>query len=120
MSKTIIERIKKEGQDFEFYPTTKEIIEALYWDIKSNGIDYWSEKYQFQSISLLDIGAGNCKVYKTFQEISEENYINSDKLPDGRYRSEDEKRVNQLEISKYMVIEKSHILIDNMPSEAIV
>ena len=59
------------GEDFEFYPTTREIIEAMYWDINGplkSEKDYRAEALK---ISLLDIGAGNCKLYETFKEIAD-------------------------------------------------
>jgi hypothetical protein len=122
----IIEKLKQNNEDYEFYPTTKEIINALYWDIKSHKKNSWygdiedTDEYEYQHISLLDIGSGNCKVYNTLKEISEENYINSDKYPSGKHRSDHKKSSNQMKISSYYVIEKSQILIDNMPSEAII
>lgn len=134
---TLVANLKQNGQDFEWYPTTKEIIEAMYWDIKSHKSSLYygdsavckeirERKYAHQSISLLDIGAGDCKVYNTLQEISKAQYINKEcfdePYSDGRMRrmSEADKVVNQLGTNKYMVIEKSQILIDRMPSEVLV
>lgn len=134
---TIVASLKQKGQDFEWYPTTKEIIEAMYWDIKSHKASLYygdsavskevrERKYDYQSISLLDIGAGDCKVYNTLKEISKAQYIEKEcfdePYSDGRmrYMSKEDKTVNQLGINKYMVIEKSQILIDRMPPEALV
>lgn len=60
-TKKIIQKIKEAEQDFEFYPTTKEIIEALYWDISGPIVDEKTYRANGERISLLDIGAGNCK-----------------------------------------------------------
>lgn len=35
----IIRELKEKNEDYEFYPTTREIIEAMYWDIKKRDID---------------------------------------------------------------------------------
>lgn len=115
MSKTPISKIINEninnGTDFEFYPTTNEILDAMYWDIKENKKDY-RNRYEYQSIDILDIGAGNCKLYDRFREISNEN-----KEYDSYNNLEREK---MLGISKYMVIEKSQTLLNHMPSEVFV
>lgn len=70
-TKKIIQKIKEAEQDFEFYPTTKEIIEALYWDISGPIVDEKTYRANGERISLLDIGAGNCKLFETFKEIAE-------------------------------------------------
>ena len=44
---SLIEELKQNNQDFEFYPTTKEMIRTIYE--KSNGGNW------------LDIGCGTCK-----------------------------------------------------------
>lgn len=126
---TIVTELNNAGQNFEWYPTTREIIEAMYWDIKSHKRNHWfkeypcakdkhQDKYEYQSISLLDIGAGNCKVYNTLKEISNENHLEF--YPDGSARRDNTTSVNQLSISKYMCIEKSQILIETMPAEALI
>jgi len=120
----IVKELKKHSQDFEFYPTTNEILEAMFWDIKSHKRNYWFQEenvienkgydteYEFQSISILDIGAGNCKLFDKFHEISE-----AQSFTDGHGRKV---RGNMLGISRYMAIEKSQILINKMPKEVIV
>jgi len=54
----LLNEIKENNQDFEWYPTTKEIIQRICNDIKD------------RHIGLLDIGAGNGNVFKLFDEIS--------------------------------------------------
>lgn len=70
-TRRLIQENINNGTDFEFYPTTREIIEAMYWDI--NGPLKSEKDYRADAlkISLLDIGAGNCKLYETFKEIAE-------------------------------------------------
>jgi len=61
----LISELKKENEDFEFYPTTDEIIFALIKNIK--GLEYSKKGYyskRFDFNSFLDIGAGNGKVLK--------------------------------------------------------
>lgn len=121
---TIVANLKQNGQDFEFYPTTNEILEAMFWDIKSHKRNFWFKdentienkgydaEYEFQSVSILDIGAGNCKLLDKFHEISEaQSFIDKH----GR-----KVRDNMLGINRYMAIEKSQILISKMPKEVIV
>ncbi|NBK99288.1 MAG: hypothetical protein EOM50_14965 [Erysipelotrichia bacterium] len=120
----IVAELKKNEQDFEFYPTTNEILEAMFWDIKSHKRNFWFKdensiqnkgydaEYEFQSVSILDIGAGNCKLLDKFYEISE-----AQRLKDKYGNSVCD---NMLGINKYMAIEKSQILISKMPKEAIV
>ncbi len=102
----VVNQLKQENEDFEWYPTTNEIIEAMYWDIKgedSNGSEH---------ISFLDIGAGNGKIYNKFKDICES--VTTGKENHSGHTSK------CLHIDKYMVIEKSQILINQMPSEAFV
>jgi SAM-dependent methyltransferase len=60
---TLVKELKKDGEDFEFYPTTNEIIDDLYSEIMNTD----------SSISFLDIGCGTGKVYKRINEISSNN-----------------------------------------------
>lgn len=100
MSK-LVETLKMAEEDFEFYPTTDEQIEAMYWAIKERGKTLGA--YSETRINLLEIGAGGAHVFKKLREISEA----------------EEDRDKRLNISKYMVMEKSRILLDRMPPEAI-
>lgn len=64
----LVERLCAHGQDFEFYPTTDEIIAALASDITKRGDDeYRHGRYT----SVLDIGAGNGKVLLALREMTE-------------------------------------------------
>jgi len=88
-------QLKQNDQDFEWYPTTKEILKKVAFDIKMIGDDHFS---------LLDIGAGNGQTFTFIHD-----FINKiDK--EGR---------NSHSIKKY-AIEKSKILIDNMPDDVFI
>ena len=104
----IIKELKEKNEDYEFYPTTREIIEAMYWDIKEGKKD-WEGKYEYMSVSILDIGAGNGKLLTTLKEISKSQYQEGIKHEDAK----------QLGINKYLVIEKSQILLNHLPEEAL-
>lgn len=117
----LLQEVKNANQDFEWYPTTNEILEALYWDIKSQNKNTWygsknvrgkQLKYDYQNIAMLDIGAGNCKLLSKFQEMSKSLY-EEDKH--GNPASG-----NQIDFIKYMAIEKSTLLIESMPKEVFI
>lgn len=55
MSIKIVKKLKENNQDFEWYPTTNEIIESVKKCLESN-YDHW------QSLSVLDCGAGDGRV----------------------------------------------------------
>lgn len=59
---SLISEVKQNNEDFEFYPTTKEIIDALLNDIENS-----LERYR-KFDSILDIGAGNGKVLNALKE----------------------------------------------------
>jgi len=98
-----ITALKEAGQDFEFYPTTSEIITALIQDIKFMSGSINAAKYTRKTglESILDIGAGNGKVLTAIKSAGEnesgENY---------------EKRLK--DITKFYAIEKSPILCGRM------
>lgn len=62
----VILNLKSNGQDYEFYPTTTEIINKVISDLKNN---WW--QYHNKCSSILDIGAGNGKVLKAIREIKD-------------------------------------------------
>ena len=69
----LIKELKDNEEDFEFYPSTTEILTALYWDILPKKREDSFEDNFFgvnKSISLLDIGAGNCKLLSVFKDIA--------------------------------------------------
>lgn len=120
----LVSQLKQNGQDFEWYPTTREIIEAMYWDLIGKRVGEEELRASGKRFSLLDIGAGNCKLLTTIKDISEEQpLLNEYYIRDTdskQKRCDYERFANRIFINKYLVIEKSQILLDNMPSEAIV
>lgn len=120
----IIADLKENGQDFEFYPTTREIIEAMYWELlgTKKGESYY--RLEGKKYSIIDIGAGNCKLLNTFKQIADEQPLLNEYYcyPDGSksFRNLSERFANRVSFSKYMVMEKSQILLDNMPDNAVV
>lgn len=109
---SLIEELKQNNQDFEFYPTTKEMIRTIYE--KSNGGNW------------LDIGCGTCNFKKYYSEIAKEQaeiyerkneiYIKSG------YKKELEPKNSERshKINNYYVIEKSQILLDKLDHNTIV
>lgn len=109
--------IKQENQDFELYPTTDEIIYEFYFDLILN----MESRERF---SLLDIGAGTGKIFTKLEEINEKNIKNNDNLPENFYSSDFWQENPQFYNFKYIIrnftiekyaIEKSRVLIQNMP-----
>jgi len=96
----LITKLKESNQDFEFYPTTKEMVDIVFRDIREKKKDY---RGSFDNFSLLDIGAGNGNVFNLIEELMPPP-------PDQYYKPH---------IDKY-AIEKSEILINQMASDIIV
>ena len=93
----LVQRLKDEDQDHEFYPTTNEIIDRLCKDLlRSGGVDYTRRG----AASLLDVGAGNGKVLMAVRK----------KMAEGR---------NSVNIKMY-AIEKSLILCQQLPQEVFI
>lgn len=55
-TRQLLDFAKTENQDFEWYPTTKEILEVIKRDIRFNFSIYRDEKTK---VSILDVGAGD-------------------------------------------------------------
>lgn len=64
----LVNVLKDSGEDFEFYPTTDEIISSMVADIKDAVDSFHEYCSHFRIGSVLDIGAGNGKVLKAFQK----------------------------------------------------
>lgn len=113
----LINELKENDQDFEFYPTTKEMIEAVY---KYSDGGEW-----------LDIGAGTCNFKKYYNEIGKEHqqiynakyeaFRNSYKHNNDKFDYSLEPKDNERGrfIRKYYVIEKSKILLEKMDRDVI-
>lgn len=91
---SLVQQIKEAGQDFEFYPTTREIVYRVW-----RGIGRDSRHY-----NVLDIGAGNGNFFRLLDEF------NRTKQCEDCYRPS---------FTKY-AIEKSQILISNLPADVFV
>ena len=63
-SSALVSMVASAGQDFEFYPTTDEIISAMVKDIKRDDGEYRNRDHE----SVLDVGAGNGKVLMALRE----------------------------------------------------
>lgn len=108
---TLVKQLKEAGQDFEFYPTTPEMIKCI-WEHR---------RYRFSDGSysvddfgkVLDIGCGTCNFQKYINELNKE-YIEYNE--DGSVRRNHE----TVSIRDYYVIEKSRILIDRLDASTIV
>lgn len=87
---TIFDELKENNEDFEYYPTTKEMLISVIWNMQNH-----------KNINLLDIGAGQGNFKKHFDIIVKQQKIDSS-------------------INNYMVIEKSHILLNRLDSSAMV
>ena len=118
-----VRQLKEFGEDYEYYPTTREIIEAMYWDLLGKKVGEETYRATGRHYSILDIGAGDGKLLKTINEICNEQPLLDERFKgDDReyYRNENERNVNRVFIDKYMAIEKSSILSDKLPKEALV
>jgi hypothetical protein len=68
----LLKEVKDQGQDYEWYPTTREIIEAMYWDLVEKKHDESNYRSEGINKTILDIGAGNGKLFTTFKDIANE------------------------------------------------
>lgn len=87
--------LKEKGEDFEFYPTSKEMIFPIW--------SYFSNNYREDLGVVLDIGAGTCNFKKYYNEFSRKA-----------------EKSNSGWISDLHVIEKSKMLIQSLPEDTIV
>ena len=93
----LINTLKEAGEDFEFYPTTRDMVRRI-WKFK---LANRHGHYGFGTV--LDIGAGKCDFRKWMKEFNREN-----------------PHAPSADISEYFVIEKSRILIDRLAPDVIV
>ena len=84
-TKEIVKVLKENNEDFEFYPTTDEIIQCIIAKVASRYNDY---------VNILDVGCGNGK---TLQKL-------------GRYLSNENSGLNSNRVTKLLGIEKSGAL----------
>lgn len=86
----LIEDLKSNNQDYEFYPSTEDMVRCVYDSCKKN----------YGVSSVLDIGCGTCNFLTYWKKFSAE---------EDRYCG-----------LSYFVMEKSGILLERLPKEAIV
>ena len=103
--------LKENQEDFEFYPTTKEMIKVIYDNVEN-------------STEWLDIGCGTCNFKKYFNEIGKERQEIRKKQEkiwqDNNYNDKFRPTVKEGKyISKYYVMEKSKILINKFDADTI-
>ena len=102
----LVEQLKAAGEDFEFYPTTREMIRIIWehrrhkWEDGSPRIDDFG--------TVLDIGCGTCNFRKWVQEFNAEIA----KEPDGERHT--------VGMRNYYVMEKSRILLDQLDPDIVV
>lgn len=108
----LVEQLKAEGQDFEFYPTTKEMIRCI-WEHRrkpySDGSGFRIDDFG----DVLDIGCGTCNFKKYIREFNE-SFIEYNE--DGSVR----RNHDTVGFGQYYVMEKSKILIDRLDANTIV
>lgn len=101
----LVEQLKDAGEDFEFYPTTKAMVRAIWKHATEHG------NYDHQvHWDLLDIGCGTCNFRRWINELNKEEI---DKHPNIREHAE-------VRISAYYVMEKSRVLLERLVSDTIV
>lgn len=88
----LISEIKENNQDFEFYPTTNEIIQKLLNDLEEEFKEHGWNRNDLNS--FLDIGAGNGKVLNSIKE--------------------------KFQTTNFYAIEKSQILISQMSKDVFI
>jgi hypothetical protein len=92
----LITRLKESDQDYEFYPTTNEIIASFAADVKSLND---SGHFGYRGLkSIIDIGAGHGKVLAAIKKFEDAQDHHS-----------------SLGITDYYAIEKSQILCSQLP-----
>lgn len=112
----LINELKENNQDFEFYPTTKEMIKPIYK--AANGGDW------------LDIGCGTCNFKKYFEELKQADQLRYDTKETAFRNSYTEGKGYNYDLQpkesdkpkyfgKYYVIEKSRILLDKLEKDVI-
>ena len=109
-TKNLIKTLKNNEEDFEFYPTSKEMIKPIFDNIKDS------------DINILDIGCGTCNFKKYYNEFSEEDYKIKYKKAELEAKKEDTylRKPVKFVINKYYVIEKSKILLNKLDRKTIV
>lgn len=94
----LVKELTQKGEDFEFFPTTKEMVEKIHsYLIKQN--------YHRDIDAILDIGCGNGNFFTLFDEVREESRFY-------------DKSCYYKHLSKFG-IEKAQTLINEMPDDIV-
>ena len=118
---TLIQDLKSSGQDYEFYPTTKDMVEVIYKDYCCHRAIYEQEIGSF-----LDIGCGTCNFLtymNEFEDKKKSDFYHREKLKRfqaeqvGEKYYEEDYRESWFE---YYVMEKSKILIEKLPKDTVI
>lgn len=109
-TKELILELKENNEDFELYPTSKEMIKPILENLDKTYID------------VLDIGAGTCNFKKYFEELAEEVYQEKYERLEKEAHAEDRYFIkpDKFHIKQYYVIEKSKILINKLDKDSVV
>ena len=109
MTLQLIEELKENNQDFEFYPTTREMIATIWMQIREN------------TSSILDIGCGTCNFKKYLLECENEYKAREDrKEKEAEAKGDRYYRNDKRFAFDYYVMEKSKILLDRLDKDVIV
>ncbi len=98
---TLIEQLKNAGEDYEFYPTTREMVKTIWTHCQT--------KCGVELGEVLDIGCGTCN----FKKWTDEFCAAHKAATNNRY-------ADCPKIRNYFVIEKSRILLERLDPETIV
>ena len=103
----LIEQLKEAGEDYEFYPTTREMVKMI-WNHRRHHYDdggIFTESLG----SVLDIGCGTCNFLRWIHEFDDETAKNEE----NGYR-------HTVGMHDYYVMEKSRILLDKLDPDIVV
>ena len=107
----LIEILKENGEDYEFYPTTKAMVRAIWQHATDTG--HYDHRVHWD---LLDIGCGTCNFKRWVEELNREERMKhtEDTLKHRDYE------VRTLELHEYCVMEKSTVLLQRLDPKTIV
>ena len=113
----LVKDLKAAGEDFEFYPTTKEMIARIWEHCRTKKIRLSRAVRDKVGTfgDVLDIGCGTCNFKRWIDEINKPLEVVSGTGYDRRVD-----RDKCVDIYRYYVIEKSRILLDKLDAETIV